>query len=108
MDKSALVSELDKLVAQKSGSEKIIVQLTKQVWQIDWTVAVFDIVSEYLAFNIPYFYRFMQMDIGDEAEEQQILNDWMSSRGGLDKDGKAKLVGLIEELNQVRVSVRKA
>lgn len=107
MDKSALITELDALIATKEGAEKIIAQLTKQVWQIDWTVAPFDIVGHYLSFDIPYFLRFMQMDIGDEEEEKQILIDWISSRNSLDKDGKAQLVGLVDELNQIRVSVRK-
>ncbi|MEO0835515.1 MAG: hypothetical protein AAFY16_05915 [Cyanobacteria bacterium J06642_3] len=108
MNKDALVSELDKLIAQKQGSEKIIAQLTKQVWQIDWTVAVFDIVSHYLSFDIPYFYRFMQMDVGDEAEERQILTDWVNSRDALNKDSKARLIPLIEDLNQLRLSVRQS
>ncbi|MEM7761175.1 MAG: hypothetical protein AAF298_24050 [Cyanobacteria bacterium P01_A01_bin.40] len=108
MNKDALVSELDKLISQKQGSEKIIAQLVKQVWQIDWTVAVFDIVSHYLAFDIPYFYRFMSMDVGDEAEERQILVDWVNSRDSLNKDSKAILIPLIEDLNQLRLSVRQS
>lgn len=106
MNKDSLISALDELAAKKEGAEKTVVQLTKQVWQVDWTVAPFDVVGHYLEFDIPYFYRFMQMDEGDEAEENQILMDWVSGRSSLDKGVKAKLIGLVEELNQVRVSVR--
>ena len=106
MNKDSLISALDELAAKKEGAEKTVVQLTKQVWQIDWTVAPFDIVSHYLAFDIPYFYRFMSMDMGDEAEEHQILMDWVDGRDSLDKGVKAKLTGLVDELNQIRVSAR--
>ena len=67
---------------------------------------MFDIVSHYLEFDIPYFYRFMQMDVGDEAEEKQILMYWVGSRDALNKDSKATLIPLIEDLNQLRLSVR--
>lgn len=106
MNKDTLISAVDQLAAKKEGAEKTVVQLTKQVWQIDWTVAPFDIVSHYLAFDIPYFYRFMSMDEGDEAEEKQILIDWINGRGSLDKGIKAKLTDLVDELNQVRLSAR--
>lgn len=106
MNKDALIKELDALIASKEGAEKTVVQLTKQVWQIDWTVAPFDIVGHYLEFDIPYFYRFMQMDFGDEAEERQILMDWVGGRGSLDKGVKGGLVALVYELNQLRVTAR--
>lgn len=106
MNKDALISSLDALIASKEGAEKTVVELTKQVWQIDWTVAPFDVVSHYLAFDIPYFYRFMQMDEGDEEEERQILMDWVGGRGSLDKGIKGKIVDLVDELNQLRVSAR--
>ena len=106
MNKEALMAALDELIAKKEGVEKIIAQLTKQVWQIDWTVAVFDILSHYLEFDIPYFYRFMSMDIGDEAEEKQLLHDWIDSRDAVTKEIKAALPALVDELNQVRVIAR--
>lgn len=106
MNKEALMAALNDLIAKKEGVEKIIAQLTKQVWQIDWTVAVFDILSHYLEFDIPYFYRFMSMDIGDEAEEKQLLHDWIDSRDAITKEVKATFPDLVEELNQVRVIAR--
>ena len=108
MNKAALDSALVALIGKKEGAEKIIVQLTRQVWQIDYTVAVYDIVSHYLAFDFPYFYRFMQLDIGDEAEEKQILIDWLESRDKVTKETKQKLPALLEELNEIRVQARNA
>ena len=49
----------------------------------------------------------MKMDIGDEAEEQQILIDWINSRDALDQDGKRKLPALLEELNIIKAEARK-
>lgn len=106
MNKDALISGLDALIAEKSGADKIVVQLTKQVWQIDWTVAPFDVVGHYLSFNIPYFLRFMSMDEGDEEEEEEILLDWIKTRKSMNSEIKKKLPGLVEELNQIRVAAR--
>ncbi|MDJ0658732.1 MAG: hypothetical protein QNJ42_04505 [Crocosphaera sp.] len=108
MNKSSLDSALVKLIGQKEGPEKIIVQLARQVWQIDWTVSGYEIVSHYLAFDIPYFYRFMSIDIGDEAEEKQILIDWISSRHLVTKEVKQKIPALLDELNAIKSEARKA
>lgn len=108
MNKAALDSALVALIGQKQGAAKVIAQLARQVWQIDYTVAVYDIVGHYLEFDIPYFYRFMAMDRGDEAEEKQILMDWVNSRDALDKEGKQKIIDLVDELNQIRVQASDA
>ena len=108
MNKSALISSLDALIAKKDGSEKVIAQLAKQVWQIDWTVSTYEIVSRYLAFDVPYFYHFMKMDIGDEAEERQILQDWVTTRDDLDNEAKKKLPTLMDEINTIKGEARKA
>ncbi len=108
MNKEVLDSSLVALIAKKEGAEKIIAQLARQVWQIDWTVAPYEIVSHYLSFDIPYFYRFMQMDVGDEEEEKQILVDWVETRDNLDKEIKKKIPTLIEELNTIKGEARKA
>ncbi|ACK64305.1 hypothetical protein PCC8801_0201 [Rippkaea orientalis PCC 8801] len=109
MDKSALIASIDDAIAKHEGNPvaKVILGLTKQVWQIDWTVAPFDIVSHYLEFDIPYFYRFMAMDLGDETEEQNLIIEWVNTRHALDKDAKAGLPALVDELNQLRVAARK-
>lgn len=108
MDKQKLIEAVDAAIVEYEGNPvaKVILSLTKQVWQIDWTVAPFDIISHYLEFDIPYFYRFMAMDLGDEAEEKQLLIDWINSRDALNKESKASLPALVEELNQLRVSAR--
>lgn len=107
MNKSALISSLDALIAKKDGADKTIAQLAKQVWQIDWTVSTYEVVDRYLKFDIPYFYHFMKMDIGDEAEERQILQDWVLSRDDLTSETKKSLPGLVEELNTIKGEARK-
>lgn len=108
MNTDTLISGLDALIAKKDGSEKVIAQLAKQVWQIDFTVSTYEIVNHYLMFDIPFFYHFMKMDVGDEAEEHQILMDWVGSRDHLDKDGKKALPALIAEINEIKGNARKA
>ena len=109
MDKTKLIAAVDGAIAKHQGDPvaKVIMGLTKQVWQIDWTVAPFDIVSHYLEFDIPYFYRFMAMDLGDETEEQALLIEWVNTRHTLDKEAKASLPAIVDELNQIRVEARK-
>ena len=108
MKKESLLQALDTTIGKYKDQpvERVVVSLTKQVWEIDWTVAPFDIVSHYLAFDIPYFYRFMSMDKGDEAQEKQLLHDWIDSRDSLGKEEKNKLPAIAEELNQLRVKAR--
>ena len=108
MNTNTLISGLDALIAKKDGAEKIIAQLAKQVWQIDFTVSTYEIVNHYLMFDIPYFYHFMKMDVGDEAEERQILVDWVNSRDDLDKDAKKALPALIADINKIKGEARKA
>jgi len=108
MNKESLLQSLNAAIAkyQDEPIARVVFGLTKQVWQIDWTVAPFDIVSHYLAFDVSYFSRFMSMHKGDEAEEQQLLKDWIDTRHTLDKEGKKKLYGIAEELNQLRVAAK--
>ncbi len=107
MDKSALDKALVDLISTKAGAEKTIAQLARQVWQIDYTVCMYEIVTRYIHFDIPYFYHFMKMDIGDEEEEKQILLDWINTRDALDKEGKKKIPALVDELNQIKATARK-
>lgn len=109
MNKQALIGELDKLVQSTTIPEaQIFVRLVKQVWQIDWTVAAYDVLGHYLAFDVPYFWRFMQMDLGDEAEEKQLINDWIDARMSLKSENKKALVTVIDQLNQIKMQVRTA
>ncbi|WP_413166155.1 hypothetical protein ACL6C3_05890 [Capilliphycus salinus ALCB114379] len=104
MDKDKLIASLDAAIAkyQDNPVNRVIVSLTKQVWQIDWTVAPYDIISHYLEFDIPYFYRFMAMDEGDEQQEQELIIEWVNSRTALNREAKANLPALVEELNLLR------
>lgn len=109
MNKQALIAEVDKLIQSATTQQaKIFIGLVKQVWQIDWTVAVYDIMSHYLAFDVPYFWRFMSMDLGDEAEEKQLIKDWVDSRINLKSEDKKALVPIIDQLNQVKIQARTA
>jgi len=110
MNKDALISAIDAKIAASAGDPvaAVVFGLAKQVWQIDWTVAPFDILSHYLEFDISYFYRFMSMDVGDEVEEQELLKQWIDTRHALDKEGKRKLPLIADELNQLRVAARAA
>ena len=115
MDKAKLAAALEEKVTQKGSDtvEGIFVRLLKQVWQIDWTVAPYDVWTHMVSWDLPYFLRFMQMDVGDEAEEDKLILDWVSTRlkqrkGDTAGDWKKNVVALIDEMNQLRASIRKA
>ena len=91
---------------------QIFMKLLRQVWQIDWTVAPFDVWTHYVEWDVPYFLRFMSMDTGDEAEEQQLLIDWITSRIQMKRKDtgsgwKQGVMSLITEMCQLRETVRK-
>ncbi|MBD2484761.1 hypothetical protein [Planktothrix sp. FACHB-1365] len=112
MDTSRLVAVLDEAISQdRSLEEKIFLKLLKQVWQVDWTVAPYDVFIHMIEWDIPYFLRFMAIDEGDEAEEQQLIQDWIESRVQLRKkttgyEWKRQMVALIDEANHLRVAAR--
>ncbi|MEL7409129.1 MAG: hypothetical protein AAFN00_19645, partial [Cyanobacteria bacterium J06558_2] len=93
--------------AEQSYAVNIFVRLLKQVWQIDWTVAAYDVLGHFFSFDIPYFYRFMQMDEGEE-EEKQLLIDWVNSRYALKAEDKQDLLIAIDKVNQLRMQARSA
>lgn len=112
MNKDKLSAALESLADNKTGAHQIFVKLLRQVWQIDWTVAPYDVWGHYIGYDVPYFLRFMRADVGDEEEEKQLLLDWISSRYDLQKDTQGsnfryELIGLLDELNQLRVEARK-
>mgnify|MGYP001138402426 CR=1 FL=1 len=107
MNKQALVDGLmAKAAEDRPEAVKIFLRLLKQVWEIDWTVAAYDVMSHFLAFDIPYFYRFMALDQGDEAEENQLIIDWVNARLKIKSEMKSDFIAVIDEVNQLRVSVR--
>ena len=113
MNKGALDNALLGLSETKEGSFKIFVKLVRQVWQIDWTVAPYDIWGHYIEYDIPYFLRFMKADVGDEEEEKAIIIEWIESRLDLrkadtDSGWRSGLIDLLDELNQLRAEARKA
>lgn len=112
MDKGKLDAALQGAIAAKEGTDKIFFQLARQVWQIDWTVAPYDIWGHYVEYDIPYFLRFMKADAGDEEEEKAIIIAWIESRLGLKtkntgSDFHRHVIALMDELNQLRVEARK-
>lgn len=112
METSKLVAALDTAIAKERPlDEKIFLKLLREVWQVDWTVAPYDVWTRMIEWDVSYFLRFMAVDEGDEAEEEQLITDWISSRvefrKALTSAGyKAKLVALIEEANRLRSAVR--
>lgn len=115
MDKSNLVAALEAEVSKGGRPPEaiIFIRLLKQVWEIDWTVAPYDVWCHMIEWDIPYFLRFMKMDVGDEAEENQLIMDWilarMQLRGKETNSGqwKEQVLALIDDMNQLRARVRK-
>ncbi|MEB3341122.1 hypothetical protein [Okeania sp.] len=108
MNKESLLQDLNAAIVKYKDNPvaRVFFSLTKQIWQIDWTVPPFDILTHYLEFNIPYFVRFMSVDKDDEAEEKQLLIDWLQTKSALDKEGKTRLPQLVDELNDLRTAAR--
>ncbi|MEG4444735.1 hypothetical protein QUB47_22320 [Microcoleus sp. AT9_B5] len=113
MDTQKLVAAIDAEI-EKEGrlpDEKIFLKLLKEVWQVDWTVAPYDVWTHMIEWDIPYFLRFMGMDQGDEGAEDQLIQDWIASRAQLratttGSDSRQRIITLINDANRLRVSVR--
>ncbi len=106
MDKQKLDGEMVKLIEATERPEVIIfLKLLRQVWQIDWTVAPYDVWVRFMEWDIPYFRRFMTLDEGDEDEEMELLQEWIASRSKGSKDQKnwkGQIIELIEQVNNIR------
>lgn len=114
MNTQKLIEALDNLrtVSDRSPEEQIFLRLLAQVWQIDWTVAPYDVFTHMIEWDIAYFKRFMDMDEGDEAEEEKLLQDWVSARSALrgkntGREWKQQMINLISEANQTRSTIRR-
>ncbi|OCR00005.1 hypothetical protein BCD67_02570 [Oscillatoriales cyanobacterium USR001] len=109
MNKKKLDEEMEKLIGETQRPEIVMfLKLLRQVWQIDWTVAPYDVWTHFIEWDIPYFRRFMTLDEGDEDEEMELLQEWITSRAKGAKDQKSwqgQVVELIERVNNVRSSV---
>ncbi len=113
MDRQKLVAAIEAEI-QKEGrlpDEKIFLKLLKEVWQVDWTVAPYDVWTRMIEWDVPYFLRFMGMDEGDEEAEEQLIQDWIASRAQLratttGSDWRQRVATLIDNANHLRLSVR--
>ena len=114
MNKQNLVAALEAEVTRNGrGPEEIIfIRLLKEVWEIDWTVPPYDVWCHMYDWDIPYFRQFMGADTGDEAQENQLIIDWITSRMALEgrekgSTWKRRVCALVDEMNQLRETVRK-
>ncbi|MDJ1185302.1 hypothetical protein [Roseofilum casamattae] len=114
MNKQTLVAALEAEVTKPGrGPEEIIfLRLLKQVWEVDWTVAPYEVWTRMMKWDIPYFLEFMRADVGDEREENQLIIDWITSRiamEGRDKGGswKRQVCDLIDQMNRLRETVKR-
>ncbi len=115
MDKDQLRAAIQTAMnkGDRTAEETVFLRLLQQVWQIDWTIPPYDIWTHMVEWDVPYFRRFMLLDEGDEAEEEQIIRDWTETRlslGNRDRvsarDSKKRIVDLIQEVNQLRSSIK--
>jgi hypothetical protein len=86
--------------------------MLKQVWQIDSSVAPSDVWRNLIQRNQYYFSGFMELDDGDEKEEDWLLGslDKMVEafiQKNADSQWKIKIVETIDELNQLRFKIQK-
>ncbi|XZO04084.1 MAG: hypothetical protein ACM65L_10345 [Microcoleus sp.] len=113
MDTQKLAAVIEAAIQKqgRSPDQKIFLRLLKEVWQVDWTVAPYDVWTHMMEFNVPYFLRFMAVDEGDEEAEQQLIQDWLRLRGEIRAmnfggDSKRRSLDLIAEANHLRVAAR--
>ena len=114
MDKERLSAALEAEASKgdRTQEEQIFIRLLRQVWQIDWTVAPYEVWCRMIGWDIPYFLRFMKMDVGDEREEEQLIREWISSRLALRKKEtggawKDRVMNLVDYMNHLRARIRK-
>jgi hypothetical protein len=114
MNKEQLAAGLESLLdsGNRTAEEEVFLRLLKQVWQIDWSIAPYDVWTHMIEWDIPYFRRFMILDEGEEGEEEQIIRDWTETRLGLGskekssaRDAKKRIVELMQEVNVLRSMV---
>ena len=112
MNKKKLIDAVENLSNQASRSpeEQFFIRMLKQVWQIDWSVAPSDVWRNLMARNQDYFFGFMELDDGDDKEENWLIAslDKMVEafiQKSTDSKWKSKIVDTIDELNQLRFKI---
>lgn len=114
MKKTKLVDAVEKLSKEphRSLEEQFFIRMLKQIWQIDSSVPPSDVWRNLIARNKDYFFGFMELDDGDEKEEDWLLGslDMMVEsfiEKNTDSTWKVKVVEIIDELNQLRLKIQK-
>ena len=112
MDTQQLVAAIETEI-EKEGrlpEEKIFLKLLKVVWQVNWTVAPYDVYFHMLEWNVRYFLSFMEVDEKHEYKEEQLIEDWMALKVQLRnksaESGWRERVTLINDVNNLRMGVR--
>lgn len=98
--------------AHRTPEEQFFIRMLRQIWQIDWSVSPSAVWRNLRSRNKDYFLGFMELDDGDEKEEEWLLDSMDENiKAFIQKsnDGawKVKLVETIDELNQLRLKLQK-
>lgn len=114
MNKKKLIDAVEKLSkeAHRSDEEQFFIRMLKQVWEIDWSVPPSDVWRNLIVRNQEYFLGFMELDDGDEREENWLLASLDTIVESLiqkndDSKWKTKIIDTIDELNQLRLKTQK-
>lgn len=114
MNKKKLIDAVENLSkeAHRSQEEQFFIRMLKQVWQIDWSVPPSEVWRNLIARNQDYFFGFMELDDGDEREENWLLASLDAIVESLieknsDSQWKIQIVNTIDELNQLRLKIQK-
>jgi len=108
MNKAKLDDGLLTLISEQPTPEaKVFLQLLREVWQIDWTIAPYDIYMHFWDMDITYFRRYQLIDEGDEAQENQLIFDWVAlNLQQKDPMDSHELIKLFDQLNSLRVQAQ--
>ncbi len=112
MNKKKLIDALENLSTQahRSPEEQFFMRMLKQVWQIDFSVSPSEVWRNLMQKNQAYFSSFMELDDGDEKEEDWLISSLDKMVDALilkssDSQWKIKFVITLDELNQLRLKM---
>ena len=110
MNKQVLIDGLTAKIAEdRPPVIKLFLRLLKQVWEIDWTVAPYDVMNHFVVGDLPYVCSFMDIDRGDEAEEDQLLMEWLQRQYEIvDPRYRGALMDAVNEVNMLRLDAQTA